>query len=173
MTLKKAEKLAINTIIKRGKKYVKLSQDNIDYVMSAILKGYTKFNPSKGMNLESYLISRARYAVLNILCGRMDNKYSTLSLDKIVYKSSSDKIVTGHHLVRDGRFEIQEKAAEIVDYINNSKTFNQRQREALIGYYIEHTPVDDLAEQLNVHKSYIYCLLNDGIKKLRWCFNEK
>jgi RNA polymerase sigma factor (sigma-70 family) len=170
ISLKIIEKIAINTIIKQGKGKIKLSRDNIDYVMERVLSGYTRFDPNKGMKLKSFLINNAIYAVKNIFNGRLKDK-KLLSLDNPLNGDLGR--ILGYSVIEDRKQTAKKEAQEIVEYIDKTNWFNDRQRKVLIRYFIENESVDSLAEELNIHQSYVYFLINDGIEKLRWRFNNE
>src|SRR3954468_21118303 len=75
------EGLAIKTLSKTARYRLKMSRDNIDFVMSCIVRGYTTYNPNLS-SLRTYLILKAKLAIKTLLSKKNKQHMNILSLDK-------------------------------------------------------------------------------------------
>jgi RNA polymerase sigma factor (sigma-70 family) len=170
-----AEKIAVQTIARQTRGRLKLCRDNIDFVMDYIVRGYTLFNPNRGTKLQTYLISRARYAIKNLFRKKRKQQrkfVKVFSLDKPLVSGEN---FCGKHLIPANGPSIEEQflAKEILEYIKNSNFFFERQKKILLAVFEENRNIQDIADELGLHKSYAHLLFNRAIEKLRWKFNEK
>jgi RNA polymerase sigma factor (sigma-70 family) len=171
-TLRLAEKMAFISLHKFGRRKLKPCRDTIDYIMSSIVRGYTIFDPTRS-SLKTYLINRARFAIKRLLTQKKRKKKmpKILSLDKNLV---SDGNFTQHHLLGDKLTEPEDNlfSSQIFAYIKSSDYFNEREKRVIIGHFHENLSLEELGLELNVHRSYIYSLLESGVSKLRRKFNN-
>jgi DNA-directed RNA polymerase specialized sigma subunit len=169
-----AEKIAVKTLAKKARGKLKLCRDNIDFVINYIVRGYTYFDANRGTKLESYLIGRARYAVQNLFRKKrkQNRKFvKTYSIDKQLVSGENFCI---KHLLSSNESSVEDKliCREIINYIKNSSYFVDRQKKILLAIFEDGRTIQDIANELNLHKSYAHLLFRTALDKLKWKFNE-
>lgn len=170
--MKNAELISIISIRKFAKNKIKLSVDNVDFVMSYVVRGFTTFNPNKGTRLKSYLISKARFAIRHLITKSMlKRKVKTLSLDKEL--GESNRFCKKHTLSSSGlNFEDSIFAREIFEYVQSSDMFSERQKIIVEEHFRFNRSIADIAFELGLHRSYTLVLLDSAISKLRKKFGD-
>lgn len=158
-----------NTLYKMTQGKIKPCRDAIDTIIGYIINGYLNYDINKGVKLRSWLITNARFAVKKLIYDRKKNKMKILSLDKPITANGK----TGANLIKD-KFSLENKIFfnELIEYIQNCKIFNERQKQLLIGVYRDNMRVIDLSKELNIHRSYAMFLLTDGIEQLKRKFGH-
>lgn len=166
-----AERLAIVTLKRQARGKLKICRDNVDYVIYQIIKGYTKYDASRGTTLRNYLVSRAKFAVKSLFTMKQKKKnvrFVSLDKDLTTGDFTLKDLVTGSNSHAEGIALYN----EIISYIETTPDLPERQRKVLLMHYRDGMSLDDICSELEVlHRTYIYVLLDGGLQKVKEKFN--
>jgi len=168
LSLRGYERLAIKLLKKHGPKlkYLTKSQDNIDYIINALIKSDIRFD-GRGSRT-GYRYQNGRYATMNVL--RRIQQNQQLSLDADIGNNATFKnFVAVKQLSMDDRILFN----DIMDYIHRSTFFTECEKDVLKLRFKENMKMIDIANDLNLSIQRIHDIINEAIDKLRWKFNDR
>jgi RNA polymerase sigma factor (sigma-70 family) len=167
LSLKEYYKQACAVLVKYGSKKFLKSEDNISYVMHEMMMADKRFD-GRGSRI-GYRLNNGRFAVKS-LCSKKPN--TTIYLNSMVKNKESQ--VPLHNLIGSKELSPQDKIEiqELIAYIKGSKILSDLEKQVILKYYIENTPVKDIVSQLQVSQQLVSRNLISGVEKLRWKFHE-
>lgn len=153
--LEKYIECGISKII--GKEFV--NQDNIDKIVSKVIKWNDKYDPSKGMAYKSYI-----HMIVKTQCMTIFSK----SKRKENYGFRKLKQYAKERLVEiNRRKDINEPSMYLSEIIINDKDLLENEKIILEKHYIQSITINKIAEELKLEKKDIYRVINQAILKIK------
>lgn len=153
--LEKYIECGISKII--GKEFA--TQDNIDKIVSKVIKWNDRYDPSKGMAYKSYIHMIVKTQCMTIFSKskRKDN-YTFRKLKQ--YASERLKEV-------NRRKDINEPCMCLSDIIINDKELPDIEKTILEQHFIQSISIKNIAKEHKLEKQDIYRIMNQAIIKIR------
>ena len=168
LTLKELERRAKITILNYlNPSY--MTDDNIGLIIYYICRAEQKFDPTKGMSLETYLHNCAKFGAMKVKqkSGEIKKKHlPTISLDMKIGCSNENRDLFLKDLITDKKYNNENDKIE-AEHVLSTMILTETEKDCIERYYLKKESINDISMERMVSKQAVTDSIKRGIKKLR------